>query len=166
MSLPSFRGKEICVSYFGFNFMSLSLFVYVNFTLCVDDRWQRKLFCWYRSDFYVLFWYILKKLDTASGTNELFIIYSTSLYAIHYPQYLFVWYLREYFHSLDMCGVIYRPRQSGSRLLLYYAQSFQHQVKGELTNSNENAFMKGYYSLASSKFQLASVKHNIITWLK
>ena len=85
--------------------MSLSLFVYVKFTLCVDDRWQRKLFCWYRSDFYVLFWYILKKLDTASGTNELFVIYSTSLYAIHYPQYLFVWYLEGIFIAL-ICAVL------------------------------------------------------------
>ena len=65
-----------------------------------------------------------------------------------------------------MCSVIDRPKQSGFLLLLYYAQFFQHQVKGELTNSNVNAFMEGYYSLASSKFQLASVKHNIITWLK
>ena len=65
-----------------------------------------------------------------------------------------------------MCSVIYRPKQSGSQLRLYYAQSFQLQAKGEWTNSNENAFMEGYYSVASSKFQLASVKHNIITWLK
>ena len=65
------------------NFMSLSLFVYVKFILCVDDRWQRKLFCCYKSDFYVLFWHILKKLDTTSGTNYLFIIYPSSLYATY-----------------------------------------------------------------------------------
>ena len=70
------------------------------------------------------------------------------------PTVSFCLILGEYFHNLDMCSVIYRPKQSGSQLLLYYAQSFQHQVKGELTNSNENAFMEGYYSLVSSKFQV------------
>ena len=53
--------------------------------------------------------------------------------------------LIEYFYSLEMCRVIYIGQNKGVPSFFYIiAQSFQHKVKGELTNPNENAFMEGY----------------------
>ena len=53
--------------------------------------------------------------------------------------------LIEYFHSLEMCRVIYIGQNKGVPNSFYIiAQSFQHKIKVELTNPNENAFMEGY----------------------
>ena len=50
--------------------------------------------------------------------------------------------LIEYFHSLEMCRVIYIGQNKGVPNSFYIiAQSFQHKVKGELTNPNEVPFM-------------------------
>ena len=49
--------------------------------------------------------------------------------------------LIEYFHSLEMCRVIYIGQNKGIPNSFYIiAQSFQHKIKGELTNPNENAW--------------------------
>ena len=55
----------------------------VSLSFMSQQNYDTAKLCCYRSDFYVLFWYILKKLETASRTNYLFIIYPTSLYATY-----------------------------------------------------------------------------------
>ena len=52
--------------------------------------------------------------------------------------------LIEYFHSLEMCRVIYIGHKEVPNSFDIIAQSFQYKIKGELTNPNENAFMEGY----------------------
>ena len=53
--------------------------------------------------------------------------------------------LIEYFHSLEMCKVIYISQNKRVPNSFYIiVQSFQHKIKVELTNPNENAFMEGY----------------------
>ena len=50
--------------------------------------------------------------------------------------------LIEYFYSLEMCRVIYIGQNKGVPSSFYIiAQSFQHKVKGELTNTNVVPFM-------------------------
>ena len=50
--------------------------------------------------------------------------------------------LIEYFYSLEMCRVIYIDQNKGVPSSFYIiAQSFQHKVKGELTNTNVVPFM-------------------------
>ena len=66
----------------------------------------------------------------------------SDFYSLYIPQVTVSICMIEYFHSLEICRVIYIGQNKRVPNSFYIiAQSFQHKVKGELTNPNEVPFM-------------------------
>ena len=111
--------------------------------------------------------FFLKKLDNAYGTNKCassFCLWPTASFCLDNAygtnkldnayglQHLFVWTI--FMEPINWTMLMAYSIFLFDRLFSYFlkcassfyiiAQYFEHEVKGELTNPNENAFMEGY----------------------